>query len=198
MAAVIRIAHLEDAGKMLAVYSPIVRETAISFELEPPAELEFRRRIRNTLERTPWLVCDKGGDLLGYAYASPYRSRGAYQWSVEVSVYVDERHRERGVARGLYTSLLACLRLQGYINAYAGIALPNPASVVLHERLGFIPAGIHRSAGYKLGGWHDVGWWQLTLQEPPSVPETPRPLSEVVDSPGWSGVLRSGMEGISL
>ena len=198
MAAQIRIAQEEDVQKMLAIYAPIVKETAISFELEPPTEREFRRRIGNTLDRTPWLVCDEGSDLLGYAYASPYRSRGAYQWSVEVSVYVDDRHRGRGVGRGLYTSLLACLRVQGYVNAYAVIALPNPASVIFHERLGFVPAGIHRSAGYKLGGWHDVGYWQLTLRELPSVPKRPRALAEVVDSPGWSRALRSGIEGLRL
>lgn len=161
----IRMATEDDAGQVHAIYAPIVRETSISFELEIPAIEEIRRRIVSTLERLPWMVFEDGGKIRGYAYAAPHRERAAYQWSVDVSVYVEDRSRRSGVGRALYTSLLEVLRLQGFFNAYAGVTLPNPASVRLHESLGFEPVGIYRLVGWKLGSWHDVGWWQLRLRE---------------------------------
>ena len=192
MAAIIRLARESDAELLLAIYAPVVRDTAISFELEPPTEADFRGRIRNTLQHTPWLLVEEAGNVLGYAYAGRYRARAAYQWSVEVSVYVAAGRRRRGVARALYTSLFECLRLQGYYNAYAGIALPNPASIALHERLGFKAIGIYRSVGYKNGRWHDVGWWQLAIQEPGSSPAPSVRLNEIRDSPEWRGALDKG------
>ena len=101
--------------------------------------------------------------MVGYAYAGRHRSREAYQWSVEVSVYVAENQHRRGVGRALYTSLVECLRLQGFFHAYAGITLPNPASVGLHESLGFQPVGVYKDVGYKLGQWHTVGWLELII-----------------------------------
>jgi phosphinothricin acetyltransferase len=192
MAATIRLARESDTPQMLSIYAPVVRETAISFELEPPAEDEFRRRVTDTLRRTPWLVCEERGDIAGYAYAGQYRARAAYQWSVEVSVYVSAAHRRRGVARALYASLFECLRVQGYYRAYAGISLPNAASVELHERLGFGSIGAYRSVGYKLGKWHDVGWWQLALRESGSSPSPPLPVQDMSDSPRWRRALESG------
>src|SRR5262249_54148640 len=127
-AARIRVAEDADAGAMLAVYAPYVRDTAISFELEPPPEDEFRQRVRSTLATGLWLACESGSRLLGYAYAARFHARLAYQWSVETTVYVDVAHHRRGVGRGLYTSLLACLALQGFRRAVGVIALPNPES----------------------------------------------------------------------
>jgi L-amino acid N-acyltransferase YncA len=140
-----------------------VRETAISFELEPPTAREIRRRIRESGVKTPWLVIVDGSRVKGYAYASPFRGRPAYRFTVEVTVYVDAAHRGQGVARALYGSLLEALRADGYRRAVAGIALPNPASVALHESFGFAPVGVFRKVGWKLGRWHDVGFWQLDL-----------------------------------
>ncbi len=193
MSAIIRLAREDDAAQMLAIYAPIVRETAISFELVPPTEDEFRQRIRSVLEIAPWLVCERGGDIMGYAYASRYRPRAAYQWSVEVTVYVNARYQNRGVGRAVYTSLFECLRLQGFGNAFAVIALPNRASVALHESLGFDPVGIHRAAGYKLGEWHDIGWWQLALQERGASPAPPRPLRDFLDTPQWREAVSKGL-----
>jgi L-amino acid N-acyltransferase YncA len=175
----IRLATESDAPACLRIYAPNVTHTAISFELEVPAVEEMARRIAAKSPRYPWLVLEEGADVLGYAYAGTYRDRPAYQWSVEVSVYVAAEARGRGVGRRLYTALLALLRRQGFVTAYAGIALPNEASVRLHESLGFTPIGFYRNAGFKLGRWHDVGWWQLQLQEPPREPAPPLLLSDV-------------------
>ncbi|AFY32751.1 arsinothricin resistance N-acetyltransferase ArsN1 family B [Calothrix sp. PCC 7507] len=163
--AVIRLANETDAVKMLEIYAPIVRETPISFELEPPREIDFQERIKSYQERLPWLVYEINGQLLGYAYATPYRTRAAYQWSVESSVYVSVEHQRKGIAKALYTSLLRILQLQGFYNVFAAIALPNLASVAVHEAVGFLPVGIFHEVGYKFGKWHDVGWWQLSLQQ---------------------------------
>ncbi|MCI0437737.1 MAG: N-acetyltransferase family protein [Chloroflexi bacterium] len=194
MSAIIRLAREDDAAQMLAIYAPIVRETAISFELVPPTEDEFRQRIRSVLEIAPWLVCERDGDIMGYAYASRYRPRAAYQWSVEVTVYVNARYQGKGVGRAVYTSLFECLRLQGFRSAFAVIALPNRMSIALHESLGFDPVGVHRAAGYKLGQWHDIGWWQLTLQEREESPAPPRPLRDFLDTPQWQEAVSKGLK----
>ncbi len=143
-----------------AIYIPFVVNTPVSFELVPPTEQEMRQRIEQTLQTHPWLVCEEQGEILGYAYASQHRTRQAYQWSVDVSAYVHEQWHGKGIGKALYTSLFALLRLQGFYNVYAGIALPNPASVALHEAMGMSQVGIYPQVGYKLGEWHDVGWWQ--------------------------------------
>lgn len=191
--ATIRLASGHDAEEIRAVYAPVVERTIISFEVEPPTADEMRRRISRTLERLPWLVCERQGRVAGYAYASEHSARAAYQWSVDVSAYVHEREHRRGVGRALYTSLFAVLVLQGFYNAYAGISLPNPASVGLHEAMGFQPVGIYHSVGYKLGAWHDVGWWGLSLQEHVAFPDPPVNLRTVHASEGWDAALSSGL-----
>ncbi|PKB79385.1 MAG: GNAT family N-acetyltransferase [SAR202 cluster bacterium Io17-Chloro-G9] len=191
MAATIRMARAEDAEQMLDIYAPIVRITAISFELEPPTVSEFKSRVTEYLEVDPWLVCELDGLIAGYAYASRHRARAAYQWSVDVSVYVAEDQHRLGIGRALYTSLLQCLRLQGYYHAYAGITLPNPASIALHESMGFQPVGVYQNVGYKLGQWHSVGWWQLALQNH-SAPEPPFSLRDLLDTPAWRQAIGGG------
>src|SRR5262245_9375 len=160
--ATIRLATLEDAEDILKVYTPFCRNTFITFEMVPPTLEEMKARIEGKGKLYPWLVC-AGPTVLGYARAAQHRERAAYQWAADVSVYVVDGHRGRGLGRALYTSLLALLKLQGFLRACAGIALPNPASIALHEAMGFQPVGIFPSIGYKLGHWHDVAWWQLTL-----------------------------------
>ncbi len=198
----IRLATEADAPDMLTIYAPVVRETAISFELDPPSVAEFSRRVRNTLPNMAWLVCEIEGRVAGYAYAGPLRSRLAYQWSVETTVYVRPDFYRFGVGTAVYTSLFACLRIQGYRNAYGGIALPNPASVALHERLGFTHIGTYRKVGYKLGAWHDVGWWQLELamldSELDSEPKPPTPLSQIDDTKAFRDCLTRGMSKLRL
>ena len=188
----IRLADESDAEAFLAIYSPFCTHTAVSFEEEPPGVEEMRRRIRTALAEYPWLVCADGECVLGYAYAGRHRERASYRWSADVTVYVaPERHR-RGVGRALYASLLGLLALQGYYNAYAGITLPNPASVGLHEAMGFRPVGVYSHVGYKLGAWRDVGWWQLALRAHDPDPAPPAPLPLAVALTGWPEALSAG------
>ena len=194
----LRLASESDATAIAAIYRPIVETTAISFETEAPDEAEIRRRLLDTLRTHAWLVCDIDGHVAGYAYASRHRVRGAYQWSIDTSAYVDERYRRRGVAHGLYRSLLAVAAAQGYCTAFAGIALPNPASVALHERVGFMPLGVYRNVGYKLGAWHDVGWWQLPLRETLTAPPPIHPLTALEARGIWGELLATGLPFIRL
>jgi phosphinothricin acetyltransferase len=161
----IRSARPDDAEAVTAIYAPVVAHTAISFELEPPSVDEMRSRIVKTLPTLPWLAAEgDGGQVLGYVYASKHKERPAYQWSVDTTVYVHPDARGQGVGTRLYRALFEQLAALGYFNAIAGIALPNAASVALHEGLGFEPVGVYRHVGHKLGAWHDVGYWQLALQ----------------------------------
>lgn len=191
----IRLVEEGDAPQIAAIYAPVVRDTIISFETEPPSAEEIAQRVRDTLVRWPWLVCERDGEVLGYAYAGAHRSRAAYQWSVDVSAYVREDARQRGVGRALYTSLIAALALQGFYNAYAGIALPNDASVALHEAMGFRLVGVYRGVGYKLGAWRDVGWWGLAVREGPASearPSAPVETALATEADGWSAALERG------
>jgi phosphinothricin acetyltransferase len=175
----IRIAQAADGAALAAIYAPHVAGSAVSFEVEPPSAEEMASRVRATLERYPWLVTEQAGVVVGFAYAGEYRTRRAYQWSVEVSVYLRGDAQRQGLGRRLYTRLFELLRRQGFYSAYAGITLPNPASIGLHEAVGFAPIGVFRNAGFKFGAWHDVGWWQLTLQPPVPDPPPPTPFSRL-------------------
>jgi phosphinothricin acetyltransferase len=197
MGSVIRLATEGDAAAIAAIYAPVVERTAISFETEPPGIEEIGRRIRDTLAAHPWLVFERNGDVIGYAYASRHRARAAYQWSVDMSAYVDENFRRQGVGHALYLSLLAVLEAQGFVNAYAGIALPNPASVALHERVGFTPLGVYRGVGYKLGAWRDVGWWQRPLRRVDAAPSATRSLESLRGSGHWESLLARGLAVVS-
>lgn len=172
----IRVARLDDAAQVLEIYAPNVTGTFISFEAEPPSADEMRARIAKILPTHPWLVHEANGRIAGYAYGSRFRDRAAYQWSTEVSCYVRPEARGRGIGKALYTELLRLLAAQGFRNAFAGIALPNAASVRLHESVGFAPVGLYRNAGFKLGAWHDVGWWGRELGPCTDEPQPPRPF----------------------
>jgi phosphinothricin acetyltransferase len=161
---VLRSATPGDAGALLAIYRPYVVETAISFELEPPSVAEFRERIERTLGQWAWLVAERDGRAVGYAYATAHRPRAAYKWSVEPSVYLAPSGQRQGIGTMLYEALLPLLAQKGYCNAYAGITLPNDGSVALHQRLGFQLVGVFRSVGWKFDAWHDVSWWHLRLR----------------------------------
>ncbi len=188
----LRLANEDDASAVQAIYAPYVRDTAISFETEPPPVEEMRRRMRNALEQAPWLVCERAGEVIGYAYAGRFHARAAYQWAVEVTVYVHPASHRSGVGRVLYTALLDALRLQGFRAAVGIIALPNPASVGLHERLGFRRVALLPAIGFKHDRWHDVGWWRLELRELANPPEPPRPLAAVVGTEEWKKCLGGG------
>jgi phosphinothricin acetyltransferase len=172
----LRLATLADAAAVHGIYAPIVRETIISFELEPPTIDELGRRITYTLQHWPWLVAEEAGAVVGYGYASRHRDRAAYAWSVDLAVYVHPRAQRRGVGRRLYQALFPILERQGLHAAFAGITLPNEASVGLHESLGFTPVGVYREVGFKLRAWRDVGWWQRPLAGPTRAPAAFIPL----------------------
>lgn len=204
--ATIRIATPDDGAQVAEIYAPSVAVAVTSFELEPPAPAEMARRIATTLSARPWLVCERQAEqgdaharrLAGYAYAALHRERQGYQWSTDVSVYVHEDARRAGVGFGLYTSLLAVLALQGFYNAYGGITLPNPASVGLHEAIGFVPVGIYRSVGYKFGRWHDVGWWHYQLRTPAAAPEAPRSFPAIAATAECAAAIASGCQRLRL
>jgi L-amino acid N-acyltransferase YncA len=188
--AIIRLARPDDAAALAAIYRPYVTEAVTSFEMEAPDAAEMARRLEGVLALAPWLVWDDGDEgVLGYAYASRHRERAAYQWSVDVAVYIrTDRHR-RGFGKKLYNTLLALLRLQGFYGAHAGITLPNPGSVGLHQALGFRPVGVYPAVGWKHGAWHDVGWWQLPLQARPATPAPPLTPAQAQQLPGWAAAL---------
>jgi phosphinothricin acetyltransferase len=160
----IRNANAEDDAKACAaIYAPYVTDTVISFEYEAPSALQMAERIERLTNTHAWVVAEDAGEILGYAYGCPHRERAAYQWATEVSVYVDQRHQRRGAGRALYEALLERLGEKGYRIALGGIALPNEASVRLHESCGFIRVGVYKRIGFKHDAWWDVEWWQLEL-----------------------------------
>ena len=188
----IRLATPDDAEQVREIYAPYC-DTPISFELGPPGVEEVRVRLTKVLALYPWLLCEDGGEALGYSYASRHRERAAYHWAVDTSVYVRQGRQRRGVGRALYTSLLAVLPLQGFVSAFAGVTLPNPASVGLHEAMGFQRVGVYRQVGFKNGAWHDVAWFQRPLQPPPGAPQPPRGLEEVRHTAAWAEALGGGL-----
>jgi len=196
----IRLANPDDAAAIAAIYKPFVESTAVSFERTPPSGEEMASRIARGLARFPWLVCEHASRVFGYAYAGPHRAREAYQWSVESSVYVAADARRRGIGKALYASLFQVLRGQGFQNVFAGATLPNPASISLHESMGFQPVGVYRAIGYKLGRWHDTIWWQLRLGDdrPAGVPEPPIPLAAFIERPTFETYLAAGLTHLRL
>ncbi len=190
----IRLATVHDAAQIQAIYAPFCGESSpVSFEVEPPSEKSMGERIAKTLLQYPWLVCERGETILGYVYAGTHNERSAYRWSVSVAVYIREDQRGTGVGRALYTSLFNALRFQGYFNAYAGITLPNPGSLRLHQAMGFELVGTYREVGYKGGSWHDVSWWQLPLRERMRAPESPLSVQVARNQPEWDAALASGL-----
>jgi phosphinothricin acetyltransferase len=189
----IRLATAADGAALAEIYAPAVDGCSTSFELTPPDADEMARRVARVVARTPWLVLERNGRVIGYAYAGLHRDRPAYQWSAEVSAYVHRDAHRAGVGAALYTSLFDVLVLQGYRNAYAGITLPNAASVGLHTALGFTPVGVYRGVGYKLGAWHDVAWFERPLA--PRIVEPPAPvaLPELADDGALARALASGL-----
>jgi L-amino acid N-acyltransferase YncA len=163
--ATIRIADPQrDAAACVAIYAPYVETGGTSFEQGTPEASRFGERIRETLATHPWLVVEREGEVVGYAYACPHRDRPAYRWAVESSVYVAAEEQGNGYGRAVYTELFERLRSQRFHVACAGITLPNEPSIALHESLGFLPVGVYRRIGWKDGAWRDVGWWQLELR----------------------------------
>ena len=166
----IRPASPEDAAALLAIYAPYVEKTAITFEYQVPAEDEFRSRITGTLARYPYLTALRDGSIIGYAYASAFKERTAYDWAVETSIYVAEDMRRTGAGSVLYQALEDILKQQGVLNVNACIAYPNPGSIRFHEEAGYRTIGHFTQCGYKLGQWWDMIWMEKMLGEHESTP----------------------------
>ncbi|WP_105113535.1 GNAT family N-acetyltransferase [Streptococcus suis] len=159
----IRSARIEDAADLVAIYAPYVEKTAITFETEVPTVEAFVSRIEKTLEKFPYLVAVEEGALVGYAYASSYYARAAYDWTVELSVYIRQEARGKGIGSLLYDALEEDLTARGFKNFLACIALPNPASIALHEKRGYEQVAHFKKVGYKFDTWHDIVWLQKSL-----------------------------------
>jgi L-amino acid N-acyltransferase YncA len=177
MNAVIRLALTSDAPAIAAIYRPYVEGSRVSFEETAPDAVEIARRMDSPLH--PWLVAEADGPVVGYASSSPYHRRRAYRWTVETSVYLTPDAQGSGVGKHLLSSLIDLLTRQGYVTAIGAIALPNPASIGLHQRLGFAPAGVYREVGWKLGVWADVSLWQRDLAPRSDHPDEPLPYAEI-------------------
>jgi L-amino acid N-acyltransferase YncA len=163
MQALIRPVQVSDAHDIAEIYRPIVETTTISFEEIAPGEREMAQRIARIVETYPWLVAERDGRVAGYAYASRHRERAGYRYSVDVSVYVNVNARRSGIASKLYAELLGQLTQRGFHRAFAGVALPNDASIALHQQFGFEIVGVYKEVGWKFGRWLDVAWFQRGL-----------------------------------
>ncbi|HKB43718.1 MAG TPA: GNAT family N-acetyltransferase [Chitinophagaceae bacterium] len=175
----IRLANEKDADGILAIYAPYIENTSYTFETEVLFTEAFAQRINTYLINWPWLVYEINGTIAGYAYATRYRERTAYQWCTESSVYIHNDYQRSGVARALYTALFEILKKQGFRNVYAVINLPNDKSVKFHESCGFKYFATYEKVGYKLGKWKDVGWWKLSINDYTDEPAAPIKFSEL-------------------
>jgi phosphinothricin acetyltransferase len=193
MSKAIRLATELDSAALLKIYAPFIKSTTISFEYEVPTVMDFAQRISATLNKYPWLVCEIDGCIIGYAYASQFNKRAAYDWSVDFSVYIDPEYQRRNIARALYYGIAQVLKLQGYHNAYAIVTLPNPKSESFHQSFGFKPVGIYHNAGYKFDQWHSVKWYEYTIMDH-LTPTMPKSISEISELIEYDLILRKAEE----
>lgn len=193
---ILRPATVDDAAEMLAIYAPYVIQTTVSSEYDAPTLEEFTRRIRTFTEKLPWLVCIIDGEVAGYGYASPHRTRAAYQWSVETSIYVAQDWHRHGIAGAIYAALFEVLAMQGYYNIYVGITSPNERSMKFHKSMGFVISGAYQESMYKFGQWRDVLWMGKSLRPHDGAPEPTVPFPEISDSPLVNRALRQAMQRI--
>ncbi len=170
---VVRPASESDVDAIRQIYGVMVMGTATTFEEDVPSREDMARRM-TAMPGLPWFVVETAHGVVAFAHASQHRQRAAYRWSADCSVYVSQAHQGQGLGRLLYERLIPEVRSLGYVTLFAGISLPNPASIRLHESFKFQPVGIFRSVGFKKGEWRDVGWWALQLSTPPAEPEEPR------------------------
>lgn len=179
----IRIADPDaDSAAMLEIYVHSIATSVATFEIENPTVEDFELRVRKVLAMYPWLVATLDDQIVGYAYGSQHRPRIGYQWTAEVSCYVDERFGGRGIGTQLYNKLISVLKYQGFKNLLAIISIPNPASEALHKKMGFEKAGDFNAIGYKFGQWQHTCWWQAQIGELDQSPRNPIPISEIIDS----------------
>ena len=187
----IKVATKDDAAGMLEIYGPFILNSGITQETELPTVEDFQERIISNLTERPWLVCEINNEIAGYAYAGKHRDRKGYQWCIEPSVYISEKYYGLGIANALYAALFDMLKLQGYVNAYAVITLPNERSVAFHKKFGFEWLTTYEKIGYKLGQWHDVGWMQFEINPHRNDPKEPIAFRDIDKSVIDSILIRS-------
>lgn len=185
----IRLITTADAEAARNIYAPYVLNTAISFEYQVPTVEEFTYKIEKITSQYPWLVCEVGGEIAGYAYGSTHRDRTGYQWSPEVTVYLSEKYHRRGIARVLYSALFEMLMMQGYFNAFAGVLVTNEKSVEFHRAMGFEDIGLFKNIGFKLGEWHTNLWMQYEIQKSIPNPSVPIAIGEIVGTPEFEKIM---------
>ncbi len=193
----LRAAAPEDAAALLAIYAPYVTDTAITFEYDVPSEAEFAERIRRTLERYPYLVAERGGACVGYAYAGAFKERAAYAWGVETSIYVRRTERRTGVGGKLYAALEEILRMQNVLNLNACIAVPAQPdryltrdSIAFHERCGYRFVGEFYDCGYKFGRWYNMAWMEKHIGAHTAQAAPVKPFAQVRGEAASRGILR--------
>lgn len=184
----IRTASVSDAEKLLEIYKPYVEKTAITFEYEVPSLEEFALRIDNTLKKYPYLVALKDGKIIGYAYASKFKGRAAYDWAVETSIYIAEDAKGMGTGKKLYKSLEKSLVLQNILNMNACIACTDNedehltnGSIAFHEKMGFLTVGRFHAVGYKFGKWYDMIWMEKHIGDHNENPRAVKKFGEIKD-----------------
>ena len=160
---IVREPTADDFDALAALTNHYIATTAVHFAYEPTTAGELRSQWQSARDQFPWFVADGDGGPIGYAKAGTWRDRAAYRWTCEVGLYVAPEAIGRRIGTGLYTALLAACAERGFRSVIAGVTLPNPASLALHERLGFVPAGVIAQAGFKHGAWHDVAFFQKLL-----------------------------------
>ncbi|MEE1243689.1 MAG: N-acetyltransferase family protein [Frisingicoccus sp.] len=176
---ILQLIKEEDIAEVLEIYAPYVQNTAITYEYDIPSLNSFSERVHHYTEQYPWIVAKDQGRIAGYAYASEYRSREAYQWGCELSVYLRPEYQGNDLGRTLYSALMDLLSLQGYYTVYGVISLPNPASLGLHNQLGFSMEGVQKNCGYKLDSWHDAAIMSKALQDYTSPSAPPKSIHEL-------------------
>lgn len=192
------MAEEQDVPGILAIYAPFIEKTAITFEEEVPSVEDMWQRIQTIQKDHPYLVCIIDGDVAGYAYYSPYRSRASYRWAKEISVYINEKYYKRQLGQALYSVLFELARAQGLFTMLAIITIPNMPSIYFHEKLGFVKCAEYKNIGYKIGSWQTVGWWQYELFDENKVPGEIIPLAEIISNETYSHAIERAQLQINL
>jgi phosphinothricin acetyltransferase len=186
----IRIASTKDTASILEIYEPFITDTSITFEFDVPTESDFKERISNIQKKYPWIVCEIDGNIAGYAYASSYNERAAYDWSVDLSIYINPSYQKKKIGKSLYYALLEILKLQGFCNAVSLVTVPNENSEKLHKSFGFKEIGVFENIGFKFEEWKDVRWLGLKIQEYPECPLKPKRVDEIKDTSEFKNIIK--------
>ncbi len=196
-----RLVSKEDADELLHIYEPYVLHTAITFEYEVPTRQEFEQRITHTLENYPYIAAEEKGHIIGYAYAGPLKERKAYDWAVEMTIYVDSSKKRRGIGKKLYQVLEQLLKLQGIQNLYACIGYPDKEdeyltknSAQFHEHIGYQLIGTFHNCGYKFNRWYHMIWMEKMIGTHETIPKEFTPFSKICQSTDVEKILKGGME----